>query len=350
MPRTDPQHPAHPTGPNLWHQAARHLTQSLRSSPSEKMDWCACLPVCGYDRNQPLRRILSALECGDSPVHQDPAVIYHFDEQIVPRRSSVEMWIEACGMIFSENDVRDFWENIWNMAVKAWDYIDLAGQMPWQSPYPGFPLLTPAFWKGSRRSRFLFQPFPRFLESMKVHPGSAFQNWLETLLRFQYGMNPACLTLGMAALALNAPSEAYHPGETLQVLQSVCAMTYPEASSSASPLWRVEASIRFDPERFSSPVHQFFWSDGIQDLFAQCAFLTIGSSGKGWIYLRGDLDSPEKQKQTGHLVLEKLFKGLPIEDPSGAEILQWERIGEGCGPFLGPVMHLSGIRQSEPMI
>lgn len=347
MPHVDSSRPVHLTGPNHWIPVAQRLREHHIGSPVEEEGWLACLPQCGYDRNQPLRRILSALEHKAFPSHQDPAVIYHFDERSIPRRSSVEMWIEKCHELFSGIDLRDFWETIWNMAVKAWDYIDLMGEFPRQAPYTGFPLFTPAFWKGSRRSRFLFQPFPDFLTSLNLDPAGPFGLWLETLLCFQYGLDLERMTLGLAALALNAPSETYLPGEILGVLPGGTLTPEQDLPPSISPGWRLEVHIPFGEENQSHPVHQFFWSEPITGLAAQCALLTIGSSDKGWLYLRGQIGEAEKQKDIGDLVLHRICTGLKVNPPPGGISRSWVPVGESGWPWLGCVSALIRLRQLQ---
>jgi len=198
----------------------------------------------------------------------------------VVRRSSVECWIETCSELFPGEGIRDFWETVWNVAVCAWDFIDTVGQEPWKRPNPGFPFLNPAFLRGARRYRLLFADSKEYIGRFPVKDPTLFLDWIETVVRFQYGASLESIPFGMTALALNAPSESY-------LLD-----TNPTDSSGERDQHEFRGAWRmlFTPgkgwDERGCPVHQVYFDPPLSELLAQTAVLSRQPSGEGFISLR----------------------------------------------------------------
>jgi hypothetical protein len=170
---------------------------------------CEALPLVGFDRNQPFRRFLGQHGIELELLRLNPAIQFVHHGNCFPRPASVEKWLGTCEGIYGTKGQRDFWESVWNLSVSAWNSIDLTGEEPWIAPEWIFPLTHPAYWKGAKWNRFLYQPAARFVKRFGFNAGDGFIDFLEGLLNFSYGRNLDEVPMGMAALAWNAPNESY---------------------------------------------------------------------------------------------------------------------------------------------
>ncbi len=267
------------------------------------------LPVVGLDRNQPLRRYFSRTGHSLPVRHLDPGVVYHWPGRRVVRRSSVESWIETCRDLFPGHGIRDFWETVWNVAVCAWDYMDRCDKEPWRKPNPGFPFMNPSFWRGARRFRLLFVDSKSFVAQFPVKDSSAFLDWIETIVRFQYGAGLESIPFGMVALALNAPSESY----LLEVDSTDGPWT--QEGNGYQGAWRIPFEVGRNWTSQDCPVHQVFLDPPLPGLLAQTIVLSLRSQSKGYLFLR---------TQPANAV-------LPGDWISSLEQALNQCIGPGCG-------------------
>lgn len=254
--------------------------------------------MAGLDRNQPLRRYLS--QAGQRPIvhHLDPGVIYHWPGRSVVRGSSVESWIETCSELFPGEGIRDFWELIWNLSVYTWDFIDKLGREPWQKPNPGFPFLNPSFWRGARRTRLLFADSRSFIGRFPVQQPTLFLEWVETLVRFQYGAGLDSVPSGMMSLALNAPSESYLLGKNTTAASSnqpdhkqfPYSMNHQlrgdDESTDFNGAWKIPFIPGKEWQSQECQVHQVFFEAPVECLAAQTLVLVAPTSNSGHLFLR----------------------------------------------------------------
>jgi hypothetical protein len=294
------------------------------------------LPLIGFDRNQPFRRALSRLGL-DLPVrHLGPAVVYHFGKTILIRPSSVEAWLAGCSTIYPGQGTRDFWESVWNLAMSSWDYIDTVGREPWSPPSPAFPLFDPRFWRGGRRNHLLFARADRYIDHLGISNAAHFRAWLDGMVRFQYGEGLDTVPLGMAALALNAPSETYLSEiglpTSLIVRPSLPEPGYHPGKTAA---WRIPFTPGGTFQNDPHPVHQVFFDEPMDRLAAQTVVLTKGLEGRGWLYFRtvkareAELPSLDLLQQC---ISQALGSGWGTLEASSAEVLPPLQVGPGTDP------------------
>lgn len=316
--------------------------------------------MVGFDRNQPFRRALGNLGL-DIPLRRlDPCVAYHLGGKTAIRQASVERWIEVCEPLFSGKGARDFWESVWNIAVSAWDYIDVAGSEPWEAPNRGFPYLNPSFWRGARRNRLLFESAGRYIDSVDVNDRKGFRAFLDSILQFQFGAGAAEVPLGMAALAWNAPSESYVLGgepsairdlilqqaglKTIAKVEAApgAARTEPSpkpARQSSSVGWRIPFAPGALLHDSPAPMHQIFFEESAAGLLGQTVVMVLDSNGPGWLFARtlsfkpGETVGPLMNEISQHLA-DRLGRDWGEIDLAGGERIDFPGAG---WPWLGGV-------------
>jgi hypothetical protein len=296
-------------GPASWAFAAFADSRGEEVTLSMPLAGCSgneSLPLAGYDRNQPFRRILGMLGAEVPLIRLDPGVVYHFDGHAVTRPAPVEGWIEECLVEYPGGGSRDLWESIWNLSAIAWNYIDVFGVEPWRPPNPAFPYLNPSFWQGLSRNRLLFANTSDYLETFSVDGKDRLRLWIDALLRFTYGKGIESTPLGMAAMALNAPSESYRLADSKDSTRTkwlgdscidgeVDDLTRPAMSKAWTASFEAGTGLDVD----ATPIHQFYFlTSPVAGLFAQTVVLVTEPSGQGRLYLRLEEDSSEETVYT----------------------------------------------------
>ena len=259
----------------------------------------------------------------------------------------MEGWIGECQNIFPGEGIRDFWESIWNLSVAAWNYIDILGEEPWKTPRLGFPYSTPAFWKGSQWFTQLFIPVDEYLNRFEINDHARFKEWILTILRFQFpGTSP--VPMGMAALALNSPSESYLLDCSLEELQKnllnlkldgqIGEDSNPEGTNTRQTGWKVPFLSHGNRFKCSDPIIQVFFDSPVEGLAAPTIVMVLTSLDGGNLYFR-----------TGERVSDEEAASLVknIQAGEGWEVGLSSPTLAGCDwPWLGPVRALLAARGS----
>ncbi|MCA9423487.1 MAG: hypothetical protein KC994_00365 [Candidatus Omnitrophica bacterium] len=197
--------------PSIKNPLSDWLVQSLASETigSDANGRHGLSPQAGFDRNQTLRLQLNQAGIQPSLTRRDPCMAYILGDKKLIRPASVEGWIESSSNRFPLEEIREFWEGIWNYSVCAWNFIEAYGREPWQPPSMGFPLTSPRSWQGFSRNRRLFDSLDTHIESSGLAADGEFREWIAGQVEFLFGVPMDRVPLGMAAIGLNAPSESY---------------------------------------------------------------------------------------------------------------------------------------------
>lgn len=295
------------------------------------------LPIVGFERNEPFRRLLGDLGHDLQIRRLDPGVVYHSKGRELVRPASVEGWIETGREWFSGAGFREFCEIVWNLSVAAWNFVDHFGVEPVVRP-PGFPYLRPSAWQGLGRNKLLFIKASDYLKSCDVEPRTEFLHFVDSHIRFAYGRGIDQVSVAWAALALNAPSVSYHAPRA-NVPPHRSAHT-PESAGSVNA-WRIgfQAGSLLRPQT----VHQVFFENPVEGLMSPTAVLTLGKTPRGFLYVRSQGVGFEGLQRSLTRDLGEGWGELDPEDRTPLPGLVWTVNGqtfrteiEAEWPWLGP--------------
>lgn len=310
------------------------------------------LPVVGFDRNQPFRRALGHFSPGLSIQYRDPAVIYHMGAGCrVTRFASVEKWLVESERLFPGVGSRNFWERIWNLAVTTWDWIDTLGGEPWRPPSPFHPFLPPSAWRPFKWNRLLFSSALDFVRE-HANGSSEFISFADSLVRFQFGRGLEELPLGMASLALNAPSESYRIMGRLFPPNEVAA---PPEGAPATTAWTATLETRGGLAPDPVPAHQVFLEETIAGLGSRAVVLARGEGESGVLFVRTVAPTSDPPRELAKSVADQLIsmgvcEGVRLGEVRPSETI-WVRDAAGWKivaqevdwPWLGPVRGWVGL-------
>lgn len=296
------------------------------------------LPAIGFERNEPFRRLLGDTNL-DLPIRPlDPGVVYHSKGRTLARPSSVEGWIEAGSEWFTGSGFRDFWESVWNLSVAAWNFLDEYGSAPDRAP-TSFPYLHPAAWQGFKWNKLLFVPASEYAASFDIEPADDFRGFIDSQIRFAYGLGLAVVPMGLAAMALNAPSIGYRVERDTTERTSGTQGTKGEEAGSA---WRIP--IRRGSISPAGAPHQVFFETPIAGLDGQTVLLKTDDEGGGFLYYRGERELADRLKRELDRLLGEGWGNLDCErlvSVPGLAYRTGDREGrthaEAEWPWLGPV-------------
>jgi hypothetical protein len=290
------------------------------------------LPFIGFERNEPLRRVWSRMEVEPVIERLDPVVTYHFREGCLVRPAGVEAWIESCSARYPGKATRDLWEEVWNLAMCAWNAVDRFGVEPWSPPVSGFPWTVPAFWQGFSRNRRLFVPTPLAVEKIGVVRGSGLERLVRSIVRFAYGLDWEEVPFGMACIALNAPSEAYRIRQTPLATATGAVAAADEAIRGWAFPFQAGPRLKEDP---SSVHHLLELESSLESLV-----LVLEEADRGMGFFRSEGKDPE-----GEASLQAVIEKCVGRDWGGLEEPPCLLEDEALWPWLGPVR--SAIRNPE---
>lgn len=300
------------------------------------------LPLVGLERNEPIRRALNQAGTRLVVPRLDPGLIIHSGGRRFARPASVEAWIETTQEVWNEDGSRDFWENVWNVAITAWDFIDAFHREPWSPPSVAFPWFSPAFWKAGQRAMDLFAPTHSILSRHLGSSASPMARWILDTLRFQYGCAPLELPFGMAAIALNAPSESYFLAPSRLPVPTL------DAEDSATG-WRIQLAGSAKPEARDCLAHQIVVDPIPAGLASPSVVWIAGESGASTLYVRVEAAIEQPDQVVGKLLgylnslptaawnplaVNAISRARTIASPDGIERI------ESDWPWTGPVRAL----------
>jgi len=305
------------------------------------------LPVVGFERNEPFRRLLGELGLELPAAHLDPGVVYHSKGRALVRPASVEGWIEAGHEWFSGAGWRAFWESVWNLSVAAWNFVDEFGTLPRRAP-AGFPYLHPSMWQGFSRNRLLFSRASDYLTSFDIEPNEEFRRFVESQIRFAYGLGLEEVPLGLAALVLNAPSIAY---SVERANKEPPHKPEPSKNPRSASTWRIGFLSGLGLRGLST--HQAFFQKGVDGLACQTVVLTLGKEPGGFLYFRSGAGNVEGLARALEGTLGKDWGQLTLDTRSPLSGLAYtvdggnaQTVVEPEWPWLGPARAYLEVRRT----